>query len=158
VLSAIYIADNRQHIVFRRPAVLGTIILIAFIAIDISFAQRVRTQAKIASVQIEQLTSFFGVHLPADNRVLIDVGSKRSGQIVKDALKIGYSLSPRPSLLLPTMRYDDDQYESIVERFHPDVLLLMRDSELHRNAGYVIGTKVSDLPGYFSDYSLYTTR
>ena len=133
----------------------ATVVLIAFVAIDISFAQRVRSQARISSLQTEQLRSFLNAHLPAENRVLIDIGAARSGQVVKDALKIGYSLGPRPALLLPTSRYDDDAYESIVDRFQPDVLLLLRDSQQHDCLSYLIGEKVSDLQGNFSNYSLY---
>lgn len=158
ILLAVFFTDNRRHFLFRHPVILSAFVLIAFVAMDIGFAQRVRAQAAISSIHTEQLLLYFSANVPMDDRVLIESSAVGRGQILKDSLKLGYSLNPRPSLLLPTARYERDEYEMIVERFRPDMLVLMRDSTLHQSLDHVNIERISDLPGYFSNYSLYAVQ
>ena len=158
ILLSIWSSDHFPSRIRRYRPALAAVGLTVCVGLDVLLAGRIRAEATASAREIGLLREFVAVSIPADARVVVESGAVSRSQVIKDALKLGYVLSPRPTLLVPDNRYDDAVYRMLIEKFAPQVLIMLRDEDLQGTLEFAVEAEVKALPGDFGAYSLYRAK
>jgi hypothetical protein len=158
ILLSIWSSDHFPSTIRRYRPALAAVGLTVCVGLDVLLAGQIRAEATASAREIGLLREFVAVSIPADARVVVESGAVSRSQVIKDALKLGYVLSPRPTLLVPDNRYDDAVYRMLIEKFAPQVLIMLRDEDLQGTLEFAVEAEVKALPGDFGAYSLYRAK
>jgi hypothetical protein len=154
-LMAVFLSDNRQLIFHRHRYVLLSVLICASILVDYRFALRARSDSEDSAREMAQLSAYIESAIQPNERAMLESSEDSYG--ISLAIKIDFGLNPRPTLMVPDS-YEIATYDKLLKNFSPDVLILRSDSVLADKLSNVAKITVSQLPGIFSEYSLYRTR
>ena len=134
----------------RKWIVAVTVLVFAFMTVNITFARIVREQAHTDAIAINQLLNLFNQYIRKEESILVDMELSK----LREAIILGYCLDPRITLFV-TNEYSDDEYRRMLRRINAKWLITKEHSPITEKIHNVGLTKIRDLPAPYQDMSLY---